>query len=171
MSETLAQVSSTIVKLLEPLSSEERTRVMQAALLLLGDAPLATAPASDSSPPIQPPDTKNEAPDAPIQKPEAKPALKDVRSFFEVKKPKSQVEAAATIAYFLSELAPADERSEVIDNETFEKYCKLAKFELPNSPRTLANTKAAGYLESAGRGKYKLNAVGHNLVAHRLPRD
>jgi hypothetical protein len=32
------------------------------------------------------------------------------------------------------------------------------------------NAKNAGYFESAGGGRYKLNTVGYNLVAHNLPR-
>jgi hypothetical protein len=33
---------------------------------------------------------------------------------------------------------------------------------------TLSNAKNAGYLNALGGGQYRLNAVGHNLVAHKL---
>ena len=36
---------------------------------------------------------------------------------------------------------------------------------------TLVNTKNAGYLESRGDGRYSLNAVGHNLIVHKLPME
>jgi hypothetical protein len=42
---------------------------------------------------------------------------------------------------------------------------------LPEQIRvTLPNAKAAGYFDAAGEGEYKLNAVGHNLVVHSMPR-
>lgn len=34
---------------------------------------------------------------------------------------------------------------------------------------SLQNAKNAGYLNVLDRGNYKLNAVGYNLVAHKLP--
>ena len=36
---------------------------------------------------------------------------------------------------------------------------------------TLTNAKNAGYFESVGEGKFKLNAVGYNLVAYSLPKS
>jgi hypothetical protein len=36
---------------------------------------------------------------------------------------------------------------------------------------TLTNAKNAGYLDSAGSGKFKLSSVGENLVAITLPGD
>ena len=35
---------------------------------------------------------------------------------------------------------------------------------------TLPNAKSAGYFDAVGNGEYKLNAVGHNLVVHSMPR-
>jgi hypothetical protein len=37
-------------------------------------------------------------------------------------------------------------------------------------PQVLVDARGAGYFDSAGRGKYKLNPVGHNLVVHKLPK-
>jgi len=52
-----------------------------------------------------------------------------------------------------------------------ETYFKIASFPLPQQLRmTLPNAKNAGYFDLAGDGEYKLNAVGHNLVAHSMPR-
>jgi hypothetical protein len=36
---------------------------------------------------------------------------------------------------------------------------------------TLVHTKNAGYIDPAGRGLYRINPVGHNLIAHALPRQ
>jgi hypothetical protein len=52
------------------------------------------------------------------------------------------------------------------------KYFKQAGFTLPKKPQfLLVNAKNAGYFDSAGTGKYRLNPVGYNLVAHNLPRS
>jgi hypothetical protein len=36
---------------------------------------------------------------------------------------------------------------------------------------TLTNAKNAGYLDAAGKGKFRLSSVGENLVAITLPGD
>jgi len=78
---------------------------------------------------------------------------------------------AAVVAYYLQELAPEEERKSEVDVSDMEVYFKQAGFPLPRVPRViLQNAKAAGYFNSAARGKFKLNPVGYNLVAHNLPR-
>jgi len=94
--------------------------------------------------------------------------IKDLKS---QKKPRSANEMSAIVAYYLSNLAPADKRKATINPKDIETYFKIAEFPLPEQVRaTLPNAKNAGYFDSAGAGEYKLNAVGHNLVAHSMPR-
>ncbi len=95
----------------------------------------------------------------------------DIRSFGQEKSPRSANERVAVVGYYLSELAPADERKAEISAADITKYFKQAGFPLPGHARmTLVNAKNAGYLDAgAERGTYKLNPVGHNLVAHSLP--
>jgi hypothetical protein len=95
----------------------------------------------------------------------------DIRSFGQEKSPRSANERVAVVGYYLSELAPADERKVEISAADITKYFKQAGFPLPGAARmTLVNAKNAGYLDAgAERGAYKLNPVGHNLVAHSLP--
>jgi len=96
----------------------------------------------------------------------------DIRTFKQQKAPSSANEMACVLAYYLQHLAPADERKASISAADIEKYFNQAGFPLPRrSDQLLVNARAAGYFESAGRGAYKLNAVGHNLVAHSLPRS
>jgi hypothetical protein len=98
-------------------------------------------------------------------------SVADIRSFAEAKRPSSANERAVLVAYYLSELAPEAERKDVIEKEDLVKYFKQAGFPLPTRPeQTLVNAKHAGYLDSVGEGKYRLNSVGHNLIAHNLPR-
>ncbi|HEY7949530.1 MAG TPA: hypothetical protein VID51_01715 [Solirubrobacterales bacterium] len=78
---------------------------------------------------------------------------------------------AAIVGYYLAEVAPESERKTELGTADIEKYFKQAQHRLPEAPgKTLPNAMAAGYFDSAGRGLYSLNPVGHNLVAHGLPR-
>jgi hypothetical protein len=94
-----------------------------------------------------------------------------IKDFKQAKKPRSANEMAALVAYYLMNLAPQSQRKDTVTQGDMETYFKIAGYPLPNQIRvTLQNAKAAGYFDSAGSGEYKLNAVGHNLVAHSMPR-
>ena len=96
----------------------------------------------------------------------------DIKSLKEQKRPASAIEMAALVAFYLSEHAPETDRKNEVDVDDMVKYFKQAVFSLPKRPKTLlVNVKNAGYVESVGSGKYKLNPVGYNLVAHNLPRS
>lgn len=96
----------------------------------------------------------------------------DIRSLKEEKKPSTDREMAAIVGYYLSELAPIDERKESINQEDIVKYFKQADFKLPKHSRmTLPQAKEAGYFDTLARGQYKLNPVGYNLVVHNLPKQ
>lgn len=96
----------------------------------------------------------------------------DIRSLREEKKPSSDVEMTALVAYYLYELAPKNLRKDAIGTTDVTEFFKQAGHPLPAQPRyTLANARMAGYLDSVGQGKYRLNPVGYNLVAHNLPRS
>lgn len=96
--------------------------------------------------------------------------VNDIRSLKEEKKPESAIQMAALVAFYLQEIATGDEKRDSIDVNDVKKYFNQAGFPLPKIPKSaLINTKAAGYFESADRGRYKLNPVGYNLVAYGLP--
>jgi len=95
----------------------------------------------------------------------------DIRTLKESKNPSNAMEMACVVAYYLENHAPEKEKRSEILRKDIEKYFKQADFPLPKVPgQVVLDAKAAGYLDSGGRGKYKLNPVGHNLVAHTLPR-
>ncbi|MCK5633053.1 hypothetical protein KAH94_04840 [bacterium] len=101
-----------------------------------------------------------------------KTAISDIRSLKDEKKPKTAIEMAVLVAYYLSEIAPEEERSSVIESKDITKYFKQAGFELPSGKPvyTLRNAKNSGYFDSAeGVGVYKINPVGYNLIRFRLP--
>jgi hypothetical protein len=96
----------------------------------------------------------------------------DIRSLRQEKDPSSAIEMAAVVAYYLSEAAPEDERKPSVSTADLEKYFKQAQFPLPSRiGNTLSNAAGAGYFDTAGRGEYKLNPVGFNLVTQSLPRS
>jgi hypothetical protein len=93
----------------------------------------------------------------------------DIRSLFEEKKPSSDVEAAAVAAYYYQYLAPEGIKKETIDSASLQDAFRLARRPLPaRTIYTLQNARGAGYLDSAGEGQFRLNAVGYNLVEHNL---
>ena len=107
--------------------------------------------------------------DTPEKRPRHGDSQVHIKELREEKKPRSANEMAALVGYYLSSLAsPA---KSTINRRDIETYFKIAKFPLPNQIQaTLANAKTAGYFDTVGNGEYKLNAVGHNLVVHSMPR-
>ena len=77
---------------------------------------------------------------------------------------------ACLVAYYLQEVAPDAERKSTVTAGDLDKYFKQAGFKLPSRPgQVLIDAKGDGYFDSTGRGEYRLNAVGYNLVAHSMP--
>jgi hypothetical protein len=117
-------------------------------------------------------DVKSASPVSPI--PSVSPSQRlgqiDIRTFFQEKKPSSDIEAAAAVAYYYRYLAPADQRKDAIDPPTLQEAFRLARRPLPTKTAyTLANARGAGYLDSTSEtGFYRLNPVGFNLVEHTL---
>lgn len=94
-----------------------------------------------------------------------------IKALKESKRPRSANEMAALVAYYLANVVPQKDRKDQVTAKDIETYFKIAEFPLPQKPQfTLPNAKAAGYLDAAGNGEYKLNAVGYNLVVHSMPR-
>ena len=150
----------TITNILGPLDKTIQQRVLRYAMQHLGLA--------DQSPPalLENIGTQVEQPNQRLQQ-----QVVDIRSLHDQKQPSSDMEMAAIVAYYLSELAPEENRKDTIGTEDIKKYFNQAGHPLPKGYQfTLPNAKSAGYFESAGRGKYKLNPVGYNLVAYGLPR-
>ncbi|HEV2426422.1 MAG TPA: hypothetical protein VGZ29_16470 [Terriglobia bacterium] len=91
----------------------------------------------------------------------------DIRSFFEEKKPSSDIEAAAVASYYYQYLA--SQPRDTIDAVALQEAFRLARRPLPaRTIYTLTNARNAGYLDSTGEGEFRLNPVGYNLVEHGL---
>jgi hypothetical protein len=169
MSDSVDQEIAAIKNVLEalsPLSAKARFSVLEYIVKRLDvDLPAITQRLRES---------ERGAPDAEADQGSAGAAMKDsvhIKVLKEQKKPRSANEMAALVAYYLLNVAPEKERKKTVNQKDMEDYFKIADFRLPEQIRvTLPNAKAAGYFDAAGEGEYKLNAVGHNLVVHSMPR-
>lgn len=155
-----------VTEALSPLDGDVRKRVLLYVLEHLGIR-LQNGHGSESPPtlPLEP--THPEAPGAP-------PGYRivDIRSLRQEKNPTSDVQMAAVVAYYLSKLAPSDERKDTVTAADIKKYFDQAGHPLPaDANMTLNNARKAGYLDRVDRGQFRLNPVGHNLVVHGLPKS
>lgn len=95
----------------------------------------------------------------------------DIKTFKNQKQPTSLAQMACLVAYYLAEVVPEAERKPTITVADLEKYFKQGGYPLAKTmAQVLVDGKAAGYFDSKARGEYSLTRVGHNLVAHQMPR-
>jgi hypothetical protein len=158
------QALETVLSALAPLDEGTRRRVLSYVQQRFGVAaaehPAVQLPASGV------PES------APSEGPVGTEVISDIRTLKDQKQPKSAVEMAVLVAYYVSEVAKPDERKEAIGTADITKYFKQGDYPLPSQPRVILHrAKNAGYLDPSDRARYKLNPVGHNLVAHGLPRS
>jgi hypothetical protein len=97
---------------------------------------------------------------------------KNLRTFVDEKQPKSDVQFAATVAYYHRFEAPEPERKNEINADDLRNACRLVNRErLSNPLQTLQNAHKLGLLDRPSRGQFSINSVGENLVAMTLPGD
>jgi hypothetical protein len=97
---------------------------------------------------------------------------KDIATFVNEKNPQTDMQLAATIAYYYRFAAVPTERKEEIDAESLSDACRLAgrPGKLLKPLITLNNAHAKGLLDrGSARGKFIINSVGENLVGMTLP--
>ena len=156
-----------VVNALQPLQPMARKRVIDSALALLGAPgipPSASSLQASVSVPMR--HRMSEHRTSSGGRPQ------DIRSLKELKDPRTAIEMATLVPYYLSEVAPEMQRKEHIDSNDVVALFKQARFKLPgDANQTLVNAKNAGYLDAIGGGAYGLNPVGFNLVVHAMPRE
>jgi hypothetical protein len=96
---------------------------------------------------------------------------RDIRSFIQQKNPRNERHLAAVVAYFFQLEAPEAQRKDAISSQDLTDASRAANWSRPKHPaQTLINAFNSGYLDKTSeRGRYRLNAVGENLVAMVLP--
>ena len=151
-----------ITEAVEGFEPEDKERIIRWALERLKLLHLA-GPSTHLQPQVQQPPTTTVPP-------AVNTGIKDLRTFVDEKQPKSDVQFAATVAFYHRFEAPADQRKENVNAEDLKEACRLVNRErLKNPLQTLSNARNLGLLDSAGRGLFTINSVGENLVAMTLP--
>ena len=99
------------------------------------------------------------------------PTAQDIRSFVSAKSPRSDVQFAATVAYYYQFVAPPSEKKTVITKEDLlDAFRTVGSRKIPPHPdMTLNNAYQAGFLDRAEKGSYSINSVGENFVTMTLP--
>lgn len=157
---------------LKDFNSDDQERILRWAREKLGLNVGPTMPAPPQPEVRIPPNVHQQTPPRSSEAPEAQPAsAKDLKTFVKAKSPKSDVQYAATVAYFYRFEAPVSDRKDEIDAGILLNSCRLADWNRPPKPgQTLLNAKGQGLLDSgSGAGKFVINSVGENLVAMSLP--
>jgi hypothetical protein len=152
----------TVLNALDPLDEETRSNVLEYVLkkLKLDIGQLTTNNQGDGGDTNGSVDSSNDA-ETSIH----------IEKFKDQKQPKTDMEMAVLVAYYLQYVAPKEEKKLVITTEDLDTYFKIASYPIPTAiNQLLKNTKNAGYIDQAAHGQYKLNAVGYNLVKHNMPR-
>jgi hypothetical protein len=163
----------TIVETLKNFKPEEQQRILRWAVEKVGlpSSPGLTAPGG----PVLPPSSTG--PSVPSSHTPAATSSTsgavDIKSFIDQKQPRSDVQFAATVAYYLRFEAPPAERKESIDKDDLQEACRKAKRDrLKNPYQTLVNAHTLGLLDKGSeKASFVLNTVGENLVAMTLPGD
>jgi hypothetical protein len=153
-----------VAEALEPLGTDARRHVIDYVVQALGMTPSQVIAQQPTAAPSKEPVVEQVVAQGSASTPPT-----DIRSLKEQKHPRSANEMAALVAYYLSELA-SDDHQDSITTADVEKYFKQAAYPLPGRvDMTLQNAAGAGYFDKVGRGQWRLNPVGYNLVAHGLP--
>ncbi len=167
---TLGQAIDEIATALQGLSEANRPIAIRAACEHLGVVFVQSPPGGSES------QSGEDAP-LPLQSPSTASPIHsahaniDIRTFKLQKQPATAQEMACVVAYYLQSLAPSAARKPTVTAGDLDTYFRQGDYPLPmRLAQVLPDAKGAGYFDSAERGSYKLNPVGHNLVVHGLPR-
>jgi hypothetical protein len=97
----------------------------------------------------------------------------DIKSFITNKKPRSDVQFAAAVAYYYRFEALQTERKDAINKDDLQEATrKVNRDRLVNPLKTLQNAHQLGMLDKGSeRATFTINSVGENLVAMALPGD
>jgi hypothetical protein len=95
----------------------------------------------------------------------------NIKAFIAEKRPRSDVQYAAAVAYYYRFEASQAEKKDQINSEDLQESTRKAGRERFGNPlQTLGNAHKLGLLDrGADRGTFVINSVGENLVAMTLP--
>jgi hypothetical protein len=148
---------------LDGFEAKDQERIIRWARERIG---LSLAPLSPSGQP------SSETPPVPGSSTPAT-TVRDLKTFVAEKKPKNDVQFAATVAYYHRFEAPANLRKNEINGDDLQEACRLVGRERFKTPgQTIRNAHTLGLLDKGEQpGFFAINSVGENLVAVTLPGD
>lgn len=156
----------TVVEAVQGFTDEEQQRIFRWAVEKLG---LKAPPGGMQSPSPQFTPSVREGPR--VTAPLLLTGTQDIRSFVAAKQPRSDIQYAATVAYYHQFEAPAAEKKACIGKDDLQEAARKTgreRFKRPD--QTLRNAHALGLLDKGDEaGTFCLNTVGENLVAMTLP--
>jgi hypothetical protein len=155
----------TVVEAVQGFTDEEQQRIFRWAGEKLG----LRVPSSATRPAPQPGPAAPEGSHVAAQPPAG--GGQDIRSFVAAKQPRSDVQYAATVAYYHQFEAPQAEKKERIGKDDLQEAARKTgreRFKRPD--QTLRNAHSLGLLDKGDEaGTFCINTVGENLVAMTLP--
>jgi hypothetical protein len=155
----------TVVGALEGFETKAQERILRWAQEKLGLVGLGRAPSQSAQAPIPTP-AQPQLLHAPST------GASDIKSFVERKKPTSDTQFAATIAYYYRFEAPPELRKDSISASDLQEACRqVGRSRIRYPVQTLVNAHGQGLLDRGEPGAYSINTVGENLVAVALPSD
>lgn len=154
-----------IVDALKRFDSGQQARILRYAMEKIGLTAVAEPPASTVPHSTEGARHTDDGRDA-------RSGASNIKSFYEEKKPASDTQFAAVVAYYYRFLAAPDSNKDSITKEDLQGACRLVQRRQPKSAaQTLVNAHQQGFLDRGDRGAYTINTVGENLVAMALPSD
>jgi len=152
-----------VVDALKAFPAEDQRRILRWAQEKLG-LPISPSPSTGATAPA----TAVE-PTTPVST--ATPRPRDIRAFLQEKRPSSDNQFAAAVAYYFAFEAPDNERKSEITASDLQHAARLSGRERLKRPiETLHNASKRGYLDKGkARGSFRINTVGENLVAMAMP--
>ena len=158
------EIAKAVSDLLAGKDKERQHRVLRWVAESLDIALNSNATALVESP-LQPSESRSQGDFSMLPK-----SATDIKTFMDTKQPRNDIQFATATAYYYRVEASAEQRRESITAEVLQDAARLVK--RPRFARpvmTLTNAKNQGYLDPSGRGAYRVNSVGENLVAMTLP--
>lgn len=149
-----------VVEALKPFAADDQRRILRWAQEKLGLTSFA-----GSVPTVSAAATALSAEERPVPPGRSR----DIRSFLDGKKPSNDVQFAAAVAYYHA-FEAAEHKLEISPSDLLEAARLSGRFRLKRPITTLHNAVQRGYLDKGGgRGSFRINTVGENLVAMAMP--
>lgn len=162
----------TVVEAVQGFKEDEQQRIFRWAAEKLGlKLPFGTSASQGGDTPTAPGVHAAASTPSPAGMPAANG--QDIRSFVASKNPRSDVQFAATVAYYYQFESPQAERKKSINKDDLQEATrKTGRERLKRPDQTLRNAHMLGLLDKGDEpGTFCVNTVGENLVAMTLPGD